>query len=466
MKTKQLLLCGSAAVAAAINTLSPAVAGEIKKPNVLLIIADDFATPLGKDSMPLAKLPELDRLAGNGVRFTRAYCQFPLCGPSRASLLSGAWPAENKVVSNVINEGALSAVELMPQTFRNNGYVAARIGKILHHNIPELWDRQKDVPGTDETELRLLKEAQELGAKAKQGKAESGKFLWAKSDGEAGFTDARKASTAVSWLRELAAGDKPFFLALGFHRPHHPYVAPAKYFDLYPLDKINWRAAPPNHLANVPPPAITKEIGAEKLTDLERRQVIAAYLASESFIDAQVGRVLAELERLKIADKTIVVFVGDHGYHVGDHLNLWGKLSLFNESAGAPMIIRAPGEAGNGRICDRVVRFMDIFPTLAALCQIPPPQLSGRSLVPLLENPGAAWPYPAATFVVEGKDRRGVAITTEDFRYVEWSKGTDGIQLYDLRKDPGEFHNLASDPAFDPVRKDLKQQLEKVPMPY
>ncbi|MDQ3623565.1 MAG: sulfatase [Verrucomicrobiota bacterium] len=465
----KLLLTFLAALCAGLASAAAA-----DKPNVLLLIADDMNCALGTYGHPLAKTPALDRLAGSGVRFDRAYCQFPLCNPSRASLLSGRWPATTKVLDNNTRANvALQPFKLLPQTFREHGYRTARIGKILHHgmDIPTLWDKAEEASMKDNTERQFQRKAADALGKQRLGQktdAASEHFLWAKSPGaEEDFGDAQKAGKAIEWLEEFAKEEKPFFLAVGFLKPHHPYVAPAKYFEHYPLDKISWAQEPPDHLKEIPPIALTAAAGSREMTEARRREIIAAYLACISLVDAQAGRVLDTLDRLKLAGKTIVLFLGDHGYHLGEHGTLWHKLSLFDESARAPLIIRAPGKAANGKPCARPVQFLDLYPTLAALCGLPtPPELDGHDLSPLLDNPAAPWPHAAFSFVAHGRTRNGAAVSTERYRYIEWQNGAAGAQLYDSQSDPHELKNLAKDPQHTATVAELKKLLSRIPKPY
>jgi iduronate 2-sulfatase len=457
--------------------LSLSAAAAAPRPNILFLISDDMNCALGTYGHPIVQSPNLDRLAATGVRFDRAYCQFPLCNPSRASLLSGRWPATTQVLGNNTDaRQKLAPFKLLPTLFKENGYTTARVGKILHGgmDIPALWDRAEEAGGRDPTENQFQKKAAAQRAKEARGEkldpATENYLMSGRSTGREEDTgDYRKASLAAEWLREFARDPaKPFFLAVGFLKPHHPYVAPAKYFDLYDPKKITWPAEPPAHLAGVPAPALNPEPGSAAMPDAQRRAIMAGYYACISHVDAQVGRVLAALGELKLADNTVVVFLGDHGYHLGEHATpegaMWHKMSLFDLSARAPLIIRAPGVAANGRASARPVMFMDLYPTLAELAGLAPPAaLDGHSLVSLLKDPAAAWPHAAFTFLQSGKTRRGVAVSTERHRYVEWFHGEQGTQLYDSKIDPHEFTNLAADPAHAATVAELKQLLRAAP---
>ena len=431
--------------------LSPAA----ERPNVLLIMADDLNCRLGCYGDSQVKSPNIDRLAREGVRFDRAYCQFPLCSPSRSSFLTGRRPDATGVQTNPGNtehphfRDKLPDAVSMPELFRKNGYAVARVGKLYHYNVPNgigtsglddarSWDKVFNPKGRDrddESQIFTLAKGQ-FGAT----------LSWLAADGtDSEQTDGIASRHAIGLLEEYK--DKPFFLAVGFYRPHTPYVAPKKYFDMYPASSIKLPVVPEGHDAGVPVPAIANRKREESaLTDDLRRQAIQAYLASTSFMDARVGELLEALDRLDLTKKTIVVFVSDHGYHLGEH-NLWQKMSLFDGVARVPLIIRAPGNKGAGKASPRTVEMIDVYPTLADYCGLKAPEeLDGLSLKSFLDNPMAPRDRPAIT-QVRRPMADGRSVRTEQFRYTEWNKGAKGRQLYDLNADPQEFKNLAADPA-------------------
>ena len=262
--------------------------------------------------------------------------------------------------------------------------------------------------------------------------------------------------------------NKPFFIAAGFFRPHTPFVAPKKYFDLYPLEDMRLPYAPKDDRKDIPTAAFAHNcpVPHYNLDELTCRKAMQAYYACVSFIDAQVGRMLDALERLDLAKNTIVVFWSDHGYHLGEHNGIWQKRTLFEQGARAPLIIKAPGTKGNGQACRRIVEFVDVYPTLTALADIPTPQaVEGRSLVPLLKNPIAKWDGQAITQILRPADKRlpepvmGRSIRTERWRYSDWGEGKHGIELYDHHADPMEFNNLALKP--DKESKAVMKSLRK-----
>jgi uncharacterized sulfatase len=425
------------------------------RPNVLLIMADDLNCRLGCYGDPQVKSPNIDRLAREGVRFDRAYCQFPLCSPSRSSFLTGRRPDSTGVLTNPGNSDhphfrdKLPDVVSMPELFRKNGYSVARVGKLYHYNVPNgigtpglddarSWDKTFNPKGRDkddEPHIFSLVKGQFGGT-----------LSWLAADGaDAEQTDGIAARQAVELMRENK--DKPFFLAVGFYRPHTPYVAPKKYFEMYPVSSIKLPSVPAGHDAAIPAAAVANRKPEEKgLTDDLRRQAIQAYHASTSFMDARVGELLDALDKLDLAKKTIVVFVSDHGYHLGEH-NLWQKMSLFDGVARVPLIIRAPGNMGAGKASPRPVEMIDVYPTLAEYCGLKAPaELEGLSLKAFLDNPSAARERPAYT-QVRRPMADGRSVRTERHRYTEWNKGAKGRQLYDLDADPLEMNNLAADPA-------------------
>jgi uncharacterized sulfatase len=434
-------------------------------PNVLFIMSDDLACVLGPYGQKLVKTPNLDALARRATVFDHAYCQFPLCNPARASLLTGLLPSTTGVRNLTTHfREKLPDVVTLPQLFRQHGYHALRVGKIYHYGVPRdigtpglddppSWDETSNPRGRDKDDEHLLTNyIPQLGL----GRAPA--FLAADGADEE-QTDGLVATRAIEMLR--ANRDRPFFIAAGFFRPHTPYIAPKKYFDLYPLDSIP--APPVPDLSHVPAAALwVPDVLKHNplfwgLKPHQQREVIRAYYACVSFVDAQVGRILHELDALGLTDNTIVVFCSDHGYLLGQH-GKWQKMSLFEESARTPLIIAPPAGCGTPGKTERVVEFVDLYPTLAALAGLPAPaNLAGRSLVPLLQNPAAPWPHAAFTEVPEGR-----SIRTEDWRYSEWGRhGADneGLELYDHRHDPLELHNLAGDPAFAKVAARLRAQL-------
>lgn len=477
------LALAPAAPAARAAADAPPVA---RRPNVLLILADDLNTDLGCYGHPLVQSPHLDRLAARGVRFERAYCQYPLCNPSRASFMTGLRPDTLRVYNLGTHfRKNIPDVVTLPQTFRRAGYFTARVGKVYHWGIPRdigtdglddapSWDRVVNPKGRDVSdEDHIFTLTPHLEGHRRFGSTLS----WLAAEGaDNEQTDGLAADAAIELL-EQAAG-KPFFLAVGFVRPHTPFVAPKHYFSLYPIDNIALPKTPPGYDVTVPPSALAIRRAVEtNATDDIRRQALQAYYASTSFIDAQVGRLLDALDRLKLADNTIVAFTSDHGYHLGEK-GLWQKWSIFERSARVPLIVAVPGGKANGQSSPRTVELLDLHKTLADLCALSvDSKTEGASLRPLLETPAAPWDRAAFSQIgrrlaADGSvipwfeaDRPGSrpfmgrSVRTERWRYTEWDGGAQGIELYDHDADPHELRNLASDPRSAPLRARLKRLL-------
>jgi iduronate 2-sulfatase len=465
------------------------VAGSVSaadKMNVLFIVSDDLTNnTLGCYGSALGKSPNIDKLAAKGVRFDRAYCQFPLCNPSRASFLTGLRPDQLKVYENATQlRKTVPDAQTMPQTFRKGGYFVARVGKLYHYGVPAQigtdglddppsWEKTVNPRGFDKDD----EDADRIFTLNPMGKG-SGRFggtlSWLASAGSDEQQTDGKIAREVGTLLE-ANKDRPFFLACGFFRPHTPYVAPKKYFDMFPLEKFDLPKVPVGHVAAGPAPAFgSAKKEQEKLTDDLRRQALQAYYASTTFMDAQVGHVLDTLEKLKLADKTIVVFISDHGYHLGEH-GLWQKMSLFENSARVPFIVYDPRSKANGKASKRVVELVDLHPTLAELCGLESPKvLTGKSVKPLLDDPNATWDKPAITQVSRGTPTAtgevrpkaqpwfmGYSVRTERYRYTQWEDGKKGSQLFDYETDPNELTNLANDPKHAETVKELQSKLKR-----
>jgi len=425
------------------------------RPNVLFVVADDLCNHLGTYGDKVVQTPHLDALAARGVRFDRAYVQFPLCHPSRSSFLTGLRPDTTRIVGNDTNiRATLPDVVTMPQRFRESGYFTASISKIFHVSQ---WDPRhpEDKPGTWKLDdprswdFRINTKPSERGSKgdrlhlagAPAPNDQLNYRLIAEGDDD-DQEDGQAVRDAIELLEKKR--DQPFFIAVGFRRPHAAWVAPKKYFDLYPLASL--RLPDPGSREGVPALAFTNEAPNYGVPE-EMLKMLQGYYATTTFMDAQFGRLMAAVNRLGFADNTIIVFIGDNGWHLGEH-GVWHKVTLFEESARVPLIVYAPGAKGNGRATTRLVELVDLFPTLAELCGVPKPSgLAGLSLRPLLDNPDAPRSRPAFTQVNRGKNLMGRSVRTESWRYTEWDEGRAGTELYDHDADPGEMRNLAADPA-------------------
>ncbi len=440
-------------------------AEEASKPNVLFLICDDLNCDLGCYGHPLVKSPNIDRLAGRGLRFQNAHCQYPLCGPSRAAFMTGMYPDQTLVQRNAIYiREHVPNVKTMSQMFRDAGYLATRIGKIYHYNVPnhigtgghddpDSWDYTVNPRGldrADDSKIFSLRPGQFGGT-----------LSWLAAEGsDEDHTDGISAGEAVKRLKQYGQSKQPFYLAVGLYRPHTPYVAPKKYFDLYPLDKISVPPVPEGYLDTLPKPAqqtLTRKRDQVNLKTELARQAIQAYYASITFADAQLGRILEALEEAGLKENTIIVFTSDHGYHMGEH-GYYQKTTLFENATRVPLIIAGPGVKAAGESTTSFAEMIDFYPTLAELCGLTPPKsISGVSLVPVL-NDVAAQPRASALTQLEN----GYSLRTPRYRYTEWGEnGELGTELYDHETDPAEMVNLANSKDHAKVVEELSPLIRK-----
>lgn len=483
--SKQMVQVVLAVIIAVCGLFGPATAAE--KRNVLFLISDDLRTEVGCYGSPLAQTPNIDALSAAGVRFDRAYCQYPLCCPSRTSMLTGRQPVTTGVYGNRTWFGHEHPDYVsLPTCFKQNGYATLRAGKIFHGGIddPEAWteggeQRVFDVrtPSSNSTQGEPAEPRNLPQDSAEQSRSRRGRPMskaeyndrWVVLPGEGRqHGDYRVADRAIAYLEQYR--DQPFFLACGFSKPHSPLVAPKRFFDLYRVEDIE---LPPDFaprptvpsgfpVASIRPRNADLFIGRDASPE-EAKAMIRGYLASTSWMDWNLGRVVAALDRLGLRDSTIIVFWGDHGFQLGEK-GKWSKAaSLFEQGARVPLIIVDPGAAGNGTPSSRVVESIDIYPTLVELCGLPRPAgLEGHSLVPLLEDPDAAWDYPAYTVWSEnGKTLTGISVRTERWRYTEFFHRGGGALLFDENNDPHEMYNLADDPKYASVRAELSKLVQQ-----
>jgi len=493
----------------------PADAAEGRR-NVLFIAVDDLRPELGCYGNRIVKTPNIDRLAQSGVCFTRAYCQLPLCGPTRTSLLTGLRPDTVGVVHNHTHfRAAFPNVVTLPEHFKNRGYHAVTMGKIFHGGLkdPQSWSEPFRVPGLNPNvhgyqlpeNQALIRRKQEAVKRA----GLTGSETWGLTTGPpteaADVADNRYRDGIVGQMGAAAIrkfSDRPFFIAVGFYKPHLPFNAPKRYWDLYDPTEIE-PADNPFAPKGCPPMALTPSLelrtreGVPKsgpIPDDLARHLVHGYYACASYIDAQIGRLLDELDRLGLRENTVVVLWGDHGWQLGEHA-MWGKASNFETSARAPLIVRAPGVAESGRAIDALVEFVDIYPTLCELAGLPLPEhLEGTSFAPLLLDPQREWksaaftqyPCPALrewaglplekgmrrlfaplmtqivakleaadphfSYETYGKHVMGYSMRTDRYRYTRWVDDRNpqepiAVELYDHENDPDENVNLADDPA-------------------
>jgi arylsulfatase A-like enzyme len=426
---------------------SPAAAADPARPNVLFIAVDDlnhWVGYLGRN--PQTITPNIDKLAARGVRFTRSYCAAPVCNPSRAALMSGLRPSTSGVYENG-NDWRTAIAEDLPltTTFRKAGYSVRGAGKIYHESYrrPSEWDDYLENSGQDPQPV---------------GDTGVGGIRFAPLDCK--DEDLREWKIVQYGIDHLAqAQSKPFFLAVGLHKPHMPWNVPRKYYDMHPLEKIQLPPHRDDDLNDLPPAGVQMarpQGDHRQILETGRwKDAIQGYLAAISYCDAMVGRLMDAFDKSPHKDNTIIVFWGDHGWHLGEKQH-WRKFALWEEATRAPLIWVVPGLTSPGAVCDRTVDFMSIYPTLTDLCGIPTPKhVEGTSLRPLLRDPGAAWDKPALTTYMF----KNHAVRSEGWRYIRYANG--GEELYDERSDPFEWTNLATDPRHESTKAELARSLPR-----
>jgi arylsulfatase A-like enzyme len=447
-----LLVLGWSCLVAA--SPAPGAGETVGKPNVLFIAVDDLNDWVGVlDGYPGVRTPNLDRLGRRGVLFTRAYCPAPACNPSRASLLTGRRPSSSGVYHNdqpwrpVLREAVT-----LPQQFRSGGYEVLAGGKIFHGGFNDLasWDSYFRAGGSPAPAARPL-----------NGIPRAGHFDWGPVDApDEEMSDNRLARWAEEELSRSRA--KPLFLAVGFTKPHLPWYVPRKYFDQYPLSGVRLPRVREDDLDDVPP--IGKRIARPEgdhrrvLETGNWEKAVQGYLASITFVDTCLGRVLDALDRSPHARNTVIVLWGDHGWHLGEKQH-WRKFALWEEATRTPLVIVTP-ERRTGARCGRPVNLIDLYPTLTELCGVAAAkEQEGQSLVPLLRNPNLKWTRPSLT--THGRENH--AVRSERWRYIRYSDGTE--ELYDHQRDPLEWSNVADRSEYSPVKKELAGWLPKVNAP-
>jgi len=478
--------------------LSPSQAAAADRPNVLFIAVDDLRPELGCYGVPVVQSPHIDALARRGTVFTRAYCQQAVCNPSRASLLTGRRPDTTKVYGNGTHiRLALPEVVTLPQHFKQHGYHTQAFGKVFHMGMddPASWsvplsrammpmyvDETAEAAWRDEIGRRYTPEA--FRRRASKLDPDTGLVLQLGSGGggvhrgpsweapdvaDDVLMDGQTANQAVRALRRIR--DKQFFLAVGFFKPHLPFVAPKKYFDLYPLEKLR-PADNPYPPEDVPRIALhnsgelrgqyTDVPKSGPISDQKALELIRGYYAATTYVDAMIGRVLDELDRLGLRDETVVVLWGDHGWQLGEH-GLWGKATNFELATRSPLIFSVPGQKRPGAKTDALAEFVDIYPTLSELCGLPIPEgLEGTSLVPVIEAPDRPW-KGAAFSQYPRKKVMGHSMRTDRYRYTEWAVPGEppvAVELYDHRTDPDENVNLANKPENKELVAELSRLLD------
>jgi len=431
-------------------------------PNVLMIVVDDLTVALGCYGDPKAHTPNIDRLAARGTRFDCAHVQYPLCGPSRVSFLTGRRPEVTGVYDlNVPARVALPDAVQLPEFFKAQGYHTVGAGKIAHNsrtNDPNAWDKYEDDASQDIQELAAIDQRYSGGDGRPRGHV---------LDGDGSLTrDGRNAATIRQLISEHAVDSPPFFYAMGFHKPHLPWTAPKRFFDLH-ADSAFAKPIEPS-LRNVPAIALQTELSGFAQPD-NYAEAVRAYYACVSFIDHELGLVLNELDRRELTRNTLIVFFSDHGFHLGDHDGLWAKLSAFGQATRVPLLLAGPGVPA-GLTIRSPVELIDIFPTVVELAGFSPnTPLDGRSLQPVLNSETAAnrhayslvYHYDVAT----KRDVAGRTVIGDRWRYTEWDGGNAGGEFYNHSDDPGEYDNRFMDPALVGARAAAEALLNTLPDP-
>ena len=452
--------------------------------NVLFIVVDDLRPEIGCYGAGHMKTPNLDRLGSQGMLFERAYCQVAVCNPSRSSVLSGTRPDTTGVLDNQhFMRPNMPDVISLPQHFKAHGYTSLSLGKIFHHSErepgddPQSWSEPAWYHGEPykhwfaKASLDYVKQLKAL-PKDKQPKQLRAAPFEAADEPDDSYPDGQTAVKAIKTLRDLKADGTPFFLAVGFVKPHLPFTCPQKYWDQYPAESIQIpaNAARP---ANAPEPAFHNnyELASYgtvpengEVSEIMALNLIRGYRACVSFMDAQLGRVLDELDRLGLRESTLIVLWGDHGYHLGEQ-SVWTKMTNFEHGTRVPLIVSLPGMKTTGQHSRALVELVDLYPTLAQLCDLPlPAHLEGTSFVPLLNDPETPWKNAAfSQYLRPGKPPyMGRSIRTDRWRYTEWrdlKQNLVGAELYDETNEPQDYSNLSNDSAFKQTVSDLARQL-------
>lgn len=460
------------AVALALGTSAGpcAIAGgqSAEQHNVLFIISDDLtATALSCYGNRVCQTPNIDAIAARGTRFTRAYCQGTYCGPSRASFLSGYYPHAINVLNYVSPRKAIGNRATWPQHFRNNGYHTARVSKIYHMGVP--GGIEKGTDGADDpaswTERFNSKgpewkapgdgETLEGNPDGKKPVVGGNTFVVVEAEGDdMVHSDGKTAKQACELLSRYRDIGQPFWLGVGFVRPHVPFVSPKPYYEPFPYDEMKLPTKVVGDWDDIPRAGINYKTSKNmKMDERRQRKAVGGYYASVAYMDAQVGKVMAALKSNGLDENTIVIFTSDHGYHLGEH-DFWAKVSLHEESAAVPLIISIPGK--KPAVCNSFVELLDLYPTLASLCGLDvPARLQGRNITGMLDNPTHS--VRDTAFCVNGK---GFLLRDEKWAFIQYGEdASKGIELFDMERDPKQYANLAANPEYAQVVAEFRTKL-------
>lgn len=470
IKTHLHLLVPAVFISLLLARMGTVQAADSPRRNVLFIVTDDMNNDLDCYGHAEIHSPAIDRLAQKGMRFDNAHCQVTVCNPSRVSMLSGLRPDKTQVYTLVEKTRShLGDWVMLPEYFKHHGYFTAGIGKIYHtdegYEDPRSWDVEVPEYGKRPNMSEVVKWGDPDGPGD-----HTSDWAWLKTP-DAETPDGTVARKAVAMMEQAVEKGEPFFVGAGFRRPHAPYAAPEKYFELYPVQSMELpQPTPAGYYDSMLEAAINYPPPEEPMTDLEQRELTAAYRACISFVDAQVGVLLEAVDRLGLWDNTVILFVSDHGYHTGDHGGLWHKMSLFEESTRVPLIVYAPGMQASGQATEQLVELIDFYPTLVSLTGLPDRKgLDGIDFSPVLDDPRHETKEAVFSVVsrsndpngnhAKSKDYLGRSVRTARYRYTEWDHGKRGVELYDHQTDPRELVNLADKPELASVQEHLRELL-------
>lgn len=445
--------------------------------NVLFIISDDLTyTALSCYGNEVCQTPNIDAIAAKGTRFTRAFCQGTYCGPSRASFMSGYYPHATGQLGYKNMRPQIGDRVTWSQHFKNNGYYAARVSKIYHMGVPggveiggdgrdhnsyngaddeHSWTERFNTPGP-EWKAKGEGETLEGNPDGKRPVVGGNTFVVVEAEGDdLVHADGKAAAKAVELIH--AHKDKPFWLGVGFVRPHVPFVAPKNYYEPFlPYDKMVLPPKIEGDWDDIPKAGINYKTSVNMKMDIRRqKKAVGGYYASVAYMDAQVGKVMTALKEAGLEDNTIVIFTSDHGYHLGEH-DFWAKVSLRDESSGVPLIISVPGK--KPAVCDSFVELLDLYPTLASLCSLEvPKQIQGKDISPMLDDP--AHSVRKAAFST-APSRKGFLLREEKFAYIQYGEdAAGGIELFDMAKDPEQYTNLVENPEYAAVVDEFRAKM-------
>ena len=442
-----------------------------KKYNVLFIISDDLtSTALSCYGNTVCKTPNIDAIAAKGTRFTRAYCQGTYCGPSRASFMSGYYPHATGVLGYKSPRPQIGNRATWSQHFMNNGYHAARVSKIYHMGVPggieqgghgaddaASWHERYNSKGP---EWRAPGKGETLqnNPDGKRPVVGGNTFVVVEAEGgDLVHSDGKTAAKAVELIGKFAKSDKPFFLGVGFVRPHVPFVAPEKYYEPFlPYSKMKLPPKIEGDWDDIPKPGINYCTSLNMKMDIRKqKKAVGGYYASVAFLDAQVGKVMAALKKSGKADNTIVIFTSDHGFHLGEH-DFWAKVSLLDESSQVPLIISVPGK--KPAVCHSLTELLDLYPTISALCGLPAQsRLQGKDISIMLDDPKHT--VRKAAFSVAPM-RKGFLLREDKWAFIQYGEtGKSGMELYNMKEDPKQYTSLAKDPAYQKTVTHFKAKM-------